>query len=648
MADNKGRYELALAQEIEELKKKLKTSEQDLKTALRDIEEHKQTYIENHATIDRQNIKIAELKEKVQRAEELRLRVEELQNTLLFIQQANSTRFAPVLYPNDEKEKIILKERDPETGEVIKEVEMELYSYWIIMDGRYYKAPILDSVLKKYKDKLILGKWALIDPANNMILGIVSDEMQEKLSEAGQEVTVDEIIDERRIRVMTHMDEKMVIMVPETMPKEVVKKIRINDKWLMSNHGPFLAGKEALPKSEIGDLLLEEVPDITYEKIGGLTKQIEIIREEIEYPFVYKEHYAELKLEPSKGILLYGPPGCGKTLLAKGVVNSLAERITKILGQKVKGYFINIKGPELLNKWVGETERKIREIFQKAREKANENCPVVIFLDEADSVLRTRGSGVSSDIEITNVAQFLAEMDGMETNKNVLLILATNRSDLIDPAVLRPGRVDVKVKIERPDENGARQIFKIYLTHDLPYHAKYFDKNHKDSKEEYSRFNSNPELIVEYMIDETIKRLWATNKEPYEYKDAGGAIVRADNGIVRLILANGDPVIMYLKDFISGAMIKNIVDNGKKCEVRRFVEKGPEEKGLMTLDLCMAVEREMRENEELPNTLNPEDAQKWLAIQGRSERIVHVEPLRAEREKKQREVERVINTGQYL
>lgn len=647
MADNKSRYELT--QEIEYLEKKLKTSEQELKNARRDIETHRQTYEENHATIDRQNAKIAELREKIQKVEELRLKVEELQNTILFMQQASSTRPALTLYPHDEKEKIVLKERNPETGEVIRQVEVELHAYWIIIDGRYHKAPIPDAVLEKHKERLVLGKLALIDPGNNMILGIVSDEMQEKLNEAGQEVTVDEIIDERRIRVMTHMDEKMVVMIPETMPKEISRKIRINDKWLMSVHGPFLAGKEALPKSEIGDLLLEEVPDITYEKIGGLDKQIEIIREEVEYPFVYKEHYAEIRLEPSKGILLYGPPGCGKTLLAKGIVNSLAERITKILGQKVKGYFINIKGPELLNKWVGETERKIREIFQKAREKANENCPVVIFLDEADSVLRTRGSGVSSDIEITNVAQFLAEMDGMETNKNVLLILATNRSDLIDPAVLRPGRVDVKVKIERPDKEGAKQIFKIYLTPDLPYHAKYFDKNRKGYREEYAAFGENPAMVVDYIINETIKRLWATEKEePYEYKNADGVLKKADNGIVRLTLANGDKVTMYLKDFVSGAMIKNIVDNAKKCEVRRFVEKGSVEKGIMTLDLCMAVEREMRENEELPNTLNPEDAQKWLAIQGRSDRIAYIEPLRAERDKKEKEIEKVVNTGQYL
>ena len=208
--------------------------------------------------------------------------------------------------------------------------------------------------------------------------------------------------------------------------------------------------------------------------IGGLTRQIEQIRDAVELPFLHKELYREYSLRPPKGVLLYGPPGCGKTLIAKAVANSLAKKMAEVRGddaREAKSYFLNIKGPELLNKFVGETERHIRLIFQRAREKASEGTPVIVFFDEMDSIFRTRGTGVSSDVETTVVPQLLSEIDGVEGLENVIVIGASNREDMIDPAILRPGRLDVKIKIERPDAEAAQDIFSKYLTEELPMHA---------------------------------------------------------------------------------------------------------------------------------------------------------------------------------
>ena len=213
---------------------------------------------------------------------------------------------------------------------------------------------------------------------------------------------------------------------------------------------------EKLPRPEVEDLLLEEVPDISYADIGGLDDQIEQIADAVELPFLHQDLFAEHQLPAPKGILLYGPPGCGKTLIAKAVANSLAKKVAdKTGGEKGRSYFINIKGPELLNKYVGETERQIRLVFQRAREKSEEGWPVIVFFDEMDSMFRTRGSGISSDMESTIVPQLLAEIDGVEGLRNVIVIGATNREDLIDPAILRPGRLDVKIKIERPNATAA-------------------------------------------------------------------------------------------------------------------------------------------------------------------------------------------------
>jgi len=362
---------------------------------------------------------------------------------------------------------------------------------------------------------------------------------------------------------------------------------------------------------------LEEIPDVTYDDIGGLGDQIETLRDSVELPYIYPDVFAEHKLAPPKGILLYGPPGCGKTLIAKAVANSLAKSIEQRTGRETTPYFLNVKGPELLNKYVGETEHKLREVFKKARDKASEDVPVVIFFDEMDSLFRMRGSGISSDMEATVVAQFLSEIDGVESLNNVIVIGASNRQDLIDPAVLRPGRLDLKIKVHRPDGPAAKEIFSKYLIAGLPFHT--------DTQE---RYGSDPEKIVEGMISDTIDHMYRTSDE---------------NKFLEVTYAKGEREIFYFKDFASGAMIENIVSRAKKRAVKRLIEN--DERGITLEDLIGSVNDEFKENEDLPNTTNPDD---WARISGRKgERIINVRTLMTGINRKERSIEN-ITSGQYL
>jgi proteasome-associated ATPase len=390
--------------------------------------------------------------------------------------------------------------------------------------------------------------------------------------------------------------------------------LKVGDPLLYDGRSGYLL--ERLPRGEVHDLLLEAVPDVTYADIGGLDAQIEMIRDALELPHLYADYFRQHKLQPPKGVLLYGPPGCGKTLIAKAVAHSLATQLSQKTGTAVTGYFINIKGPELLNKYVGETERKIREIFTRAREKAQEGMPVVIFFDEMDSLFRTRGSGISSDVESTIVPQFLAELDGVEGLTNVIVIGASNRQDLIDPAVLRPGRFDVKLKIDRPHAEAAQAIFSKYLTADLPLAAA-----------EVAQAGGDRAQVIQTLITAAVEAMYAPSD---------------DNRFLEVTYQNGEREILYFRDFVSGAMIQSICTRAKKAAVKRQIQTG--EPGISRADLCRAVREEFQENEDLPNTTNPDD---WAKIAGRkSERIVAVRPLPRTGDK-QRRIDAIV-PGHYL
>jgi proteasome-associated ATPase len=429
----------------------------------------------------------------------------------------------------------------------------------------------------------------------------------------GEVVQISELLDNGRAVVLGHADEERVVTLSLPMRRE---RLKVGDNLLINPRNGFAV--EKLPKSTVDEVVLEEVPDVTYEDIGGLGDQIEVLRDAIELPYLYQDQFREYNLEPPKGILLYGPPGCGKTMIGKAVANSLAQRISEMRGVEAKSYFLNVKGPELLNKYVGETEHKIREVFKNAREKAAEDVPVVIFFDEMDSLFRMRGSGISSDMEATVVAQFLSEIDGVESLRNVIVIGASNRQDLIDPAVLRPGRLDLKVKVHRPDARGAREIFTKYLKPDIPYH------------EEALRSHGNePEKVVKGLVDDVIDRMYAESE---------------DNKFLEVTYAKGEREIFYFKDFASGAMIRNIVDRAKKRAVKRQISN--DEPGVRLEDLLEAVREEFKENEDLPNTTNPDD---WARISGRKgERIINVRTLLSGISRPERTIETVGGSGQYL
>ena len=430
---------------------------------------------------------------------------------------------------------------------------------------------------------------------------------------AGEVMKVKDKLGEDRVIVIGHGDEELVATLGHALREE---PIRAGDPLLIDRRSNVAL--ERLPKEEVEELVLEEIPDVSYEDIGGLETQIEAIRDAVELPFLYSELFREHQLEPPKGVLLYGPPGCGKTLIAKAVAKSLADKVRERTGRPdVHSYFLNIKGPELLNKYVGETERQIRQIFQRAKERSEEGLPVIVFFDEMDSIFRTRGSGISSDVESTIVPQLLSELDGVETLKNVIVIGASNREDLIDPAILRPGRLDVKIKIERPSAAQASDIMSKYLTGAVPIHP-----------EEISRAGGNAGAAVRRMVQVTVDRMYASSD---------------DNRFLEVTYASGDKEVLYFKDFNSGAMIENIVRRSKKEAIKRFLSTG--EKGIRTEDLLNAIRDEFKENEDLPNTTNPDD---WARISGKKgERIVYVRTLLGDGGAEGRQVERVA-AGQYL
>lgn len=456
---------------------------------------------------------------------------------------------------------------------------------------------------------LSVGQEVLLNEAYTVIAAL-------GLPDVGELVTVKELLGTDRAMVVGRADEERVLRLAGALQGGVVK---VGDALTMDGRTGY--AMEKIARSEVENLILEEVPDISYADIGGLASQIEQIRDAVELPFLHPDLYREHGLKAPKGILLYGPPGCGKTLIAKAVANSLAQRAAERSGVKdQKSYFLNIKGPELLDKYVGETERQIRLIFSRAREKASDGSAVVVFFDEMDSLFRTRGTGVSSDVETTIVPQLLSEIDGVERLDNVIVIGASNREDMIDPAILRPGRLDVKVKIQRPDAESAADIFTKYVTTKLPFHADDVAANHGSLQE-----------TVDAMIQRTVEAMYATNK---------------GNEFLEVTYANGDTEMLYFKDFNSGAVIQNVVDRAKKYAIKDLLTSG--EKGIRIEHMLRAVVDEFREHEDMPNTTNPDD---WARISGKKgERITYIRTIVQSKEGQVpgRTLETLPNTGQYL
>jgi len=472
----------------------------------------------------------------------------------------------------------------------------------IIVDGKAMRVNVHPNVDTSHFEE---GQLVVLNEAFNVVEGA-------GFTQRGEICSISEILGDGRAVVLGHTDDERVVTLASPLRRE---RLKVGDNLLVDTRTQYAF--EKMPKSSVEEVALEEVPDVTYAQIGGLGEQVQILRDAIELPYLHPDVFAEHKLHPPKGILLYGPPGCGKTLIAKAVANSLAKRIEEKTGRQTPAYFLNVKGPELLNKYVGETEHKIREVFKRAREKANEDVPVVIFFDEMDSLFRMRGSGISSDMEATVVAQFLSEIDGVEALKNVIVIGASNRQDLIDPAVLRPGRLDLKVKVSRPDKPAAFEIFTKYFTPDLPLHPTMVQ-----------RYGADPAKTVDQMLRETIEKMYSTGDE---------------NKFLEVTYAKGEREIFYFKDFSSGAMIENIVARAKKMAVKRLIDAG--DRGIKIDDLHSAVRDEFKENEDLPNTTNPDD---WARISGRKgERIINVRTLITGISRKERSIENV-DSGQYL
>ena len=486
-------------------------------------------------------------------------------------------------------------------------------------------------------EKLRPGQEVVLNEALNVVIA-------QGYETVGEVVMLKEVLEDGdRALVISHADEERVVRLAEPLRDSV---LRAGDSLLLEPRSGYVY--ERIPKAEVEELILEEVPDITYSDIGGLSSQIVQIRDAVELPYLHADLFREHQLRPPKGVLLYGPPGCGKTLIAKAVANSLAKQVAARTaaaraasgeeeppeqpvsakagqsrdGQAKEGksFFLNIKGPELLNKYVGETERHIRLVFQRAREKASEGMPVIVFFDEMDSIFRTRGSGVSSDVENTIVPQLLSEIDGVEGLENVIVIGASNREDMIDPAILRPGRLDVKIKIERPDAEAAKDIFSKYVLTELPLHP-----------DDLAEHGSSREATVDAMIQRVVERMYSETEE---------------NRFLEVTYANGDKEVLYFKDFNSGAMIENIVARAKKMAIKEFLDTG--QKGMRIIHLLTACVDEFSENEDLPNTTNPDD---WARISGKKgERIVYIRTLVSGKQGTEagRSIDTVANTGQYL
>jgi len=471
----------------------------------------------------------------------------------------------------------------------------------VYVSGRKMKVSLHPSIKAKALRK---GQEVVLNEALNVI-EVKAFDVQ------GEVVRLKDVLEGNRALVTLHFDEEKVAELGDPL---LVERLSVGDHLLYDPRSGYVI--EKLPKSEAEELVLEEVPDVDYAQIGGLQRELEQVRDAVELPFLHPALFSEFKLSAPKGVLLYGPPGCGKTLIAKAVANSIAKKLGHLTGKEIRSYFLHVKGPELLNKYVGESERQVREVFKKAKERAADGNPVIVFFDEMDALFRTRGTGISSDVESTIVPQFLSEIDGVERLRNVIVIGASNRQDLIDPAVLRAGRLDVKVRVGRPDAVAAKDIFSKYLSPDLPF-----------AEDELKRHGGDARALVEHLTEITVDAMYATSEE---------------NKFIEVTYANGEKEILYFKDFASGALIEGIVARAKKYAVKHAIAQ--ESRGLRSEDLIRAIREEFKEHEDLPNTTNPDD---WAKVAGKKgEKIVHLRTISGG-STESRQIE-TITTGHYL
>ena len=471
----------------------------------------------------------------------------------------------------------------------------------VYVSGRKMKVSLHPSIKRT---ELRKGREVVLNEALNVI------EVKEFESQ-GEVVRLKDVLEGGRALVTLHFDEEKVADLGDPL---LAERLSVGDHLLYDARSGYVI--EKLPKSEAEELVLEEVPDVDYAHIGGLQKELEQVRDAVELPFLHPQVFAEYQLSAPKGVLLYGPPGCGKTLIAKAVANSIAKKLGDRSGKEIRSYFLHVKGPELLNKYVGESERQVREVFKKAKERAEDGHPVIVFFDEMDALFRTRGTGVSSDIESTIVPQFLSEIDGVERLRNVIVIGASNRQDLIDPAVLRAGRLDVKVKVGRPDADAARDIFSKYISTALPF-----------AEEDVARHGGDRHALVERLTAMTVEAMYAASEE---------------NKFIEVTYANGEKEVLYFKDFASGALIEGIVSRAKKFAVKRVIAN--EGTGLRSEDLIRAIREEFKEHEDLPNTTNPDD---WAKVAGKKgEKIIHLRTISGG-PTEHRQIE-TMSTGHYL
>ena len=346
--------------------------------------------------------------------------------------------------------------------------------------------------------------------------------------------------------------------------------LKESEEVFLDSNQRVILGK--LPKRESQTLIEDDFEKVEWSQVGGQEKVKEEIRKVLEYPLLHDKILQEMEYQVPKGFLFYGPPGCGKTLVGKAILTEVISKLSEQENSELQGRFIHVKGPEILNMWLGESERKIREIFKKARDYKEKGQVPFIFIDEAESILGTRQAWRGSNISNTVVPMFCAEMDGIQSLRDTVVILATNRPDLIDPAIVRPGRIDRKIKVRRPDREECKQILRVYLKDGLPREHKDFDQ------------------MAEPFLDQLFKR-------------------NSEQEVLVLTLRSGGNRKMYWSDFISGAAIEGIMKRSKESAIERAI-KG-ETLCITVDDLTTALETEFKEGSLLPAESNLED---WLQL----------------------------------